>query len=35
MPGNNPDIAARDDSMQVFSAITFAVILIITEDNRE
>lgn len=32
MPGNNPDIAARDDSMQAFSAIAFAVILIITEN---
>ena len=32
MPGNNPDIAARDDFMQVFSVIAFAVILIITEN---
>ena len=32
MPGNNPDIAARDDCMQVFSAIAFAVILVISEN---
>ena len=32
MPGNNPDIAARDDSMQALSAIAFAVIPIITEN---
>ena len=31
MPGTNPDMAARRDSMQVFSAIAFAVIPIITE----